>query len=359
MNILGISAGFHDAAVAVINDSGQILFAAHSERYSKRKNDPDIHQDLIWDLSDCRHIDHIAYYERPWLKQLRQLYSGQGVEWSKLTARQIIKKQLQGYFSYTPISSHSHHLAHAAGGFQTSPFDRATVVVIDAVGEWDTATIWAAEYVDGRAQYRRLWRQLYPRSVGLFYSAVTQRIGLRPMDEEYITMGMSAYGTACYSNQLHAVCQDNLHAGLDQNFLPNARHPDIAASGQVVCEEMIYSIMRQAQSFGWSKNLVYSGGVALNCVANRKLGEYFEKIWIMPCPGDSGSSLGAAALVYRGPIQFRHAFWAESYLDRILYMPLWTTSWLVDSVVSPRVRQSLAPVRSGTAAYSQTREEQI
>jgi len=341
MNILGISAGFHDAAATVIDSHGQIVFAGHSERYSKIKNDPDIHHDLIWDLSRDRHIDHIAYYERPWLKQLRQLYSGQGIEWSKLTAGQILRQQLQGYFAHTPVSTHSHHLSHAAGGFQTSPFDRATVVVIDAVGEWDTVSIWAAEYVNGQAKYKRLWRQLYPHSIGLFYSAVTDRIGLRPMDEEYITMGMAAYGTACYSNQLHDIAQDNLHAGLDPEFLPDARNQDIAASAQVVCEEMIYSIMRQARSFGWSTNLVYSGGVALNCLANRKLGEYFEKIWIMPCPGDAGSSLGAAALVYGGRVSFAHA-----YLGRVIPGP-----YPVSAVVNDLLVNRLCGVASGAAEF--------
>ena len=341
MNILGISAGFHDAAATVINSNGDVVFAGHSERYSKQKNDPDLHEDLIWDLVDDCHIDHIAYYERPWLKQLRQWYSGQGVEWAKLTARQILGQQLRGFFSHVPISTHSHHLSHAAGGFQTSTFDRATVVVIDAVGEWDTVSIWGAEYRNGQAQYRKLWRQLYPHSIGLFYSAVTDRIGLRPMDEEYITMGMSAYGHACYSNQLHDIAQDNLHAGLDPEFLSGARNEDIAASAQVVCEEMIYSVMRQARSFGWSTNLVYSGGVALNCLANRKLGEYFEKIWIMPCPGDAGNSLGAAALAYGGRVSFTHA-----YLGRVIPGP-----YPVHAVVNDLLANRICGVASGAAEF--------
>ena len=341
MNILGISAGFHDAAATVINSSGQILFAGHSERYSKIKNDPDIHLDLIMDLAEDRHIDHIAYYETPWKKQLRQLYSGQGLEWLKLTAGQILWRQLKGCFPGVPISTHNHHLSHAAGGFQTSPFDRATVVVIDAIGEWDTVTVWGAEYVNGQATYKRLWRQFYPKSIGLFYSAVTDRIGLRPMDEEYITMGMAAYGTACYSNQLHAISQDNLHAGLDPEFLSGARNEDIAASAQVVCEEMIYSVMRRARSFGWSTNLVYSGGVALNCLANRNLGEYFEKIWIMPCPGDAGSSLGAAALAYGKQVQFNHA-----YLGRVI-----PGEYPVDAVVHDLLANRLCGVASGAAEF--------
>ena len=177
MNILGISAGFHDAAAAVINQSGDILFAGHSERYSKQKNDADLCAGLLDDviryndygpMSDTPEI--VAYYERPWLKQIRQLYAGQGIEWDKITVNQILKSQLKGKITPKHVHSFNHHLSHAAGGFQTSPYDRATVVVIDAIGEWDTISIWGAEYDrTGRARYRRLWAQRYPHSLGLFY----------------------------------------------------------------------------------------------------------------------------------------------------------------------------------------------
>jgi len=339
-NILGISAGFHDAAASVINTKGEILFAGHSERYSKKKNDADIHPGLLCELGQYS-IHHVAYYERPWNKQLRQLYSGQGIEWSKLTVNQILTTQLQGYFEQATVSSHNHHLSHAAGGFQTSSFDRATVVVIDAIGEWDTVSIWGAEYQNGRAQYKQLWRQQYPHSIGLFYTAVTDRVGLKPMEDEYVLMGMAAYGQACYSNQLHEIAQDNLHAGIDPEFLSGAQNEDIAASAQVVCEEMIYNVMRRARSFAWSTNLVYSGGVALNCLANRNLGEYFEKIWIMPCPGDSGSSLGAAALAYGGRLQFDHA-----YLGHDIGGP-----YPVDAVLHSLLDDRICGVASGKAEF--------
>jgi len=182
MNILGISAGFHDAAATVINQDGEILFAGHAERYSKIKNDPDIHIDLIAELGQYT-IDHVAYYETPWKKQLRQLYSGQGIEWNKLSTKNILKNQLQGFYHGATVSTHSHHLSHAAAGFQTSIFDKATVVVIDAIGEWDTISIWGAHYVNGQAQYHRLWTQRYPHSIGLFYSAMTQRVRLKPNEE--------------------------------------------------------------------------------------------------------------------------------------------------------------------------------
>ena len=110
MNILGISAGFHDAAATVISD-GEIVYAGHAERYSKCKNDPDLNVEMLFDLARGRHIDHIAYYETPWKKQLRQLYSGQGIEWSKLTTRQVLNKQLGGFFSEVPVTTHNHHLS--------------------------------------------------------------------------------------------------------------------------------------------------------------------------------------------------------------------------------------------------------
>jgi carbamoyltransferase len=348
-NILGISAGFHDAAASVINTKGEILFAGHSERYSKKKNDPDIHPGLLCDLGHYS-INHVAYYERPWNKQLRQLYSGQGIEWSKLTVNQILTTQLQGYFEHATVSSHNHHLSHAAGGFQTSTFDRATVVVIDAVGEWDTVSIWGAEYCNGQAQYRQLWRQQYPHSIGLFYTAMTDRIGLRPMEDEYVLMGMSAYGTSRVTKHLgELVIEDldeirlrqNFHAGVDENFLDLTENEDIATATQQVAETLIYSIMRRARDFGWSTNLVYSGGVALNCLANRNLGEYFEKIWIMPCPGDSGSSLGAAALAYGARLQFDHA-----YLGHDIGGP-----YPVDAVLHSLLDDRICGVASGKAEF--------
>ena len=318
MNILGISAGFHDAAATVLSPQGDILFAGHSERYSKKKNDADICLELLNEV-DMSTVGTIAYYERPWLKQLRQLYSGQGVEWNKITTRQVLEKQL-GYnrISGRKLTSTNHHLSHAAGGFQTSPFDRATVVVIDAVGEFDTITIWAAEYDKlGKANYKKLWSQRYPHSIGLFYSAATGRVGLRPLDEEYILMGMAAYGERGFGDLMkqdlvaddwNIRFRENLHTGLDIKYLGHVGDIDIAAGAQDLAEDLIMNVMARARGHGWSRNLVYAGGVALNCSANRRLGELFDNIWIMPCPGDAGSSLGAAAMAYGGRIDWRDAF---------------------------------------------------
>jgi len=321
MNILGISAGFHDAAATVLNNQGEILFAGHSERYSRIKNDPNIDTGLIVDIRGyCSYndIESIAYYETPWKKQLRQLYSGQGFEWNKLSARRIVQDQLHSMLTHkVPVITCNHHLSHAAAGFQTSPFDRATVVVIDAIGEWDTISIIGAEYVDGRATYKVLWKQKYPHSIGLFYTAMTQEAGLKPNEDEYILMGMSAYGSRVASawmkmrlvaDENEVIFRENLHTGSNYEWGRHFDDKDVASSAQDLCENLIYNVMRRAKDFNWSTNLCYMGGVALNCLANRNLGEYFEKIWIMPNPGDAGSSLGAAALAYGGRVEFKDAF---------------------------------------------------
>ena len=317
-NILGISAGFHDAAAAVINRSGDIIYAGHSERYSKQKSDPNICKEMMWDIWGYG-IDTVAYYERPLIKQLRQLYSGQGIEWNKLTTRSILEEQCRPFhLEDVKLKSYNHHACHAAAGFQTSTFDRATVVVIDAVGEFETITIWGAEYdAKGRAKYHKLWQQNYPHSIGLFYSAATERVGLRPMDEEYILMGMAAYGVNNVSNRMRFDLLDNeweirfrenLHTGLSLKYLSDYTDMDIAAGAQSLAEDLILNVMLRAKKFKWSNNLVYMGGVALNCAANARIGNYFDNIWIMPNPGDAGSSLGAAALAYGGRINWRSAF---------------------------------------------------
>jgi carbamoyltransferase len=317
-HILGVSAGFHDAALTVIDQHGDIKFAGHSERYSKQKNDANIDVELVREVLNYQ-IDHVAYYERPWVKQLRNLRTGQGIEWNNITVSQILKRQLPGMKYLPTASTHNHHLSHAAAGFQTSPYDRATVVVIDAIGEFDTISIWGAEYDrTGRATYKKLWGQRYPHSIGLFYSAITKRVGLHPLDEEYITMGMAGWGQPNWYQRMHRelianeddiVFADNLHTGVSDDFLDYATNEDLAASAQMLAETLILAVMKKARAFGFSNNLVYMGGVALNCLANRNLGDYFDNIWIMPCPGDAGSSLGAAALALG-----RKIHWTDAYL---------------------------------------------
>jgi carbamoyltransferase len=351
-HVLGISAGFHDAAATVINSHGDILFAGHSERYSKQKNSSLLDAGLLSELCKWKY-DTVAFYERPWMHNLQQWYSGQRHN-GPWTTRGVLHKHLGAWYQNPAENERSfpHHLSHAAAGFQTSPFDRATVVVIDAIGEFDTISIYGAEYNrTGRAVYKKLWGQKYPHSIGLFYSAITQRVGLHPLDEEYITMGMAAYGNSRFSQQLIASelidsvdeirFKSNLHIGLDPKAFNGYSDYDIAAGAQAVAEKLIYSVMQRAREFGWSSNLVYQGGVALNCLANKNLGNYFEKIWIMPCPGDAGSSLGAAALAYGRTIKFDHAFLGTEI----------SGDYPVDAIIDSLLGDKITGVASGRAEF--------
>ena len=312
MNYVGISCGFHDAALSVIDNTGNILFAGHSERYSMKKHDSELCLGIVNDAHSYINDEfEVHYYERPYVKAVRQFFAGQKLGPFSLTeiignynlfALGSMKNPRRG-----SVKTHNHHLCHAAAGFQTSPYEDATVVVIDAIGEMDTISIWDASYdKNGKATYKKIWGRRYPDSIGLFYSAMTARVGLRPLDEEYILMGMAAYGKPLYdlsmkglfSNFDSIMVKDNLHIGVDKNFLREADEMDIAASAQKVVEQLIELVIKKAKKLGKSDNLVYGGGVALNCLANRLIGQYYENIWIMPNPGDAGNSLGAAALGY-------------------------------------------------------------
>jgi carbamoyltransferase len=318
MNYIGISAGFHDASLSVIRD-GEILFAGHNERYSGIKNDKIIGPELVRDALQYVNGDYeLHYYERPLLKYLRQLRSGERPSLYNLFPQTHLTRGAYTNLGKKKIHTHSHHLSHAAAGFQTSNFVDATVVIVDAIGEFDTVSIWDARYDNNhKAVYKKIYSKKYPDSLGLFYSALTQRVGLKPNEEEYITMGMAAYGESNYYSDMHFELlnnsydlefKDNLHLGFPSDFLPHVSNEDLASSGQVLLENLLKRIMQRAKVNGYSRNLVYGGGVALNCLANRFLGDYFENIWIMPNPGDAGSSLGCAALAYGHRVNWRNSF---------------------------------------------------
>jgi carbamoyltransferase len=352
MNILGISAGFHDAGITLIND-GEIKFAAHAERYSKRKHDSELNVEILNDCFNRYGVpQRIAYYERPWLKKTRQLYAGQYRDIFEPSIKHKLE-QIWSRETMPKIEYYGHHLSHAAAGFQTSPFTDATVVVIDAIGEWDTITIWHAYYDDqGRAQYQKLWSRKYPHSIGLMYSAFTQQAGLRPLDEEYILMGMAGWGTrtnlrdlrlrkSLLSDEKDIIFKHNLHLGLTEDIVYPSDNMDMAASVQELTEDLISSVMIKASDVGLSSNLVYMGGVALNCSANRILGEYFDRIWIMPCPGDAGSSLGAAALAWGQRLDWRNAFLGYDI----------TGPYPVKDILSQLVTNKIVGVASGRAEF--------
>ena len=356
MNYIGISAGFHDAALSIVDNSGNILFAGHSERYNKHKHTKHLGIDIIEDAKPYLTSSDIEvhYYERPLIKYLRQLRSGEKTMISSLSAREIIGTGLLHRLEdgrKSKIHTHNHHLSHAAAGFQTSPYTDATVVVIDAIGEFDTITIWNAYYdKNGVAQYKKLWGQQYPDSIGLFYSAMTKRAGLSPMDEEYILMGMSAYGnilplkemsTSLIKSYKNIVFNDNLHIGVPDDFIKDANVMDIAYSTQLIAEQLITSVISKARMLSSSKNLVYGGGVALNCLANRLLGDYYDNIWIMPNPGDAGSSLGACALGYGKQLN-----WTSAYLGHTI-----PGDYPVNRLLDNLITTGIVGVASGRAEF--------
>ena len=283
--ILGLSEGFHDAGATLIQD-GNILSATHAERISRVKNDRWLHYTQIDDA------DTTAFYEKDWLKRTRQIYAGQPY------AKPRIKTDVSFY----------HHQSHAAAGFYTSKFDECNILVVDAIGEWDTVSVWKGWTKNDKPQMKKIKSFKYPYSIGLFYSAITKYLGLRPMEDEYITMGMAAFGFPTETLLMENILENvNCHKGLPD--IPELRYiskENLASSAQSVVEAKLTNLVLKHCP---SRNLVMMGGVALNCVANSKIAGLGKNIWIMPNPGDCGSSLGAAALAYGKKLK-----WIDPYL---------------------------------------------
>ena len=333
MIILGVNETSHDASLSLIKD-GEILFAGHSERYSKEKNDWYIADGLIEDALSYGAPDAIAYYEKPLLKASRLLLRGGSGEWKP-------RFNIPGI----PKKSFSHHYSHAAAGYYTSKFNDAAIVVLDAIGEYNTSTIWVGEGEKIKLKYK----QNYPVSFGLFYSAFTQLIGLMPNQEEYIMMGMAAHGDwkryykevddyfPSYDKQKY-----NFHKGItDWGWVSEQDKFDIAAAVQVVYEQRLNQFMRMAKSLTGKNNLVFMGGCALNSSANTLLWNIFDMIWIMPNPGDAGSSLGAAAALYG-----KHLDWETPYLGYDL-----GGEYPVQKIVDGILKDGIVAVASGKAEY--------
>ena len=240
MRIVGISEGFHDAAMCVLIDN-KIYHASHSERFSRLKNDKWIHKKQF---PYMKSKPIVAYYEKPLWKNLRRLYAGQ--KWQSVDREYDV--------------SFPHHKSHAAAGYYTAPFDDCNVLVIDSIGEWDTVSIWEGK--DNKLKKIKSWK--YPYSLGLLYSAITKRIGLKPNEDEYITMGMAAYGHKTYN--LEDLLEENNHWGVG-NLLPDAKNEDLALSVQLLYESKLLELVKMCPK----KNLVIMGGCALNCSANSKI----------------------------------------------------------------------------------------
>ena len=342
MNILGISAFYHDSAAALVSD-GQIRSAVQEERFSRKKHDHRFPRQAIeYCLSEAQltpdQLDHVVFYDKPFVKFERLLetylaYAPYGFRsflqaiplWikEKLWIPDIIQKELDYAGS---ILFSDHHDSHAASAFFPSPFSSAAIMTIDGVGEWTTAS-WGI----GRDNYFELAEEIrFPHSLGLLYSAFTYYLGFKVNSGEYKVMGLAPYGEPRYVDLIMDHLMDlksdgsfrfdmsyfNYCAGLTMTndkfhrlFGGQPRQPetdltqkemDLARSVQEVTEEVMLKQARHVRQQSSEPNLCLAGGVALNCVGNGKIlrERIFDNIWIQPAAGDAGGALGAALDVY-------------------------------------------------------------
>ena len=322
MRYLGINCLNHDAAMAIVEDD-KIIWAAHAERYSQIKNDKFLNSYIISEAHMNGPWDCVVYFERPILKKARQLVATQysrAFDYKKLPS--VYLKQ----FNIKIDEYVSHHESHMAGGYYTAPFDDANILTIDAIGEFETLTVWDND--------KKIHSMKYPYSVGLLYSAITDRIGLKANEEEYITMGMAAYGKPNYTTAIKKLFKTNLHKGC-RDFLPWAKPFELAASVQKVYEEILLKLV---DKYCKKDNLILSGGCALNCVANSLVK---KNIWIMPNPGDSGSALGCIPAVTKKKLKWEGPFLGTNIEGE----------YPVDSIIKEIRSQDMCGVANGRAEY--------
>ncbi len=368
MNILGISCFYHDAAAALLAD-GRLVAAAHEERFTRKRHDPDLPVRAVRyclenagiQISD---LDYVAFYDKPFIKLERILttyvatfprslpsFTKSMPVWlkEKLWIPSAIRKEL-GYEGEVLFAEH--HQSHAASAFLASPFEEAAILTCDGVGEWATTTQGV-----GRGETFELHKEIrFPHSLGLLYSAFTYYLGFKVNSAEYKVMGAAPYGTPRYVDVILKELVDLREDGsfkLNMRYfaydygltMTNARfaelfgHPvrsmeskmeqfhwDMAASIQKVTEEVVLRMARDLHRRTGMRKLCMAGGVALNCVANGRIlreGPY-EDLWVQPAAGDAGGALGAALFVYnavlRKPRAFRmdHAFWGPAYSDETI-----------------------------------------
>jgi carbamoyltransferase len=269
---VGFTQGFHTESLAIIDENG--LFDFYPKGF-----DPFIVT-----------TDNIAFFEKPFLKRTRQFYAGQ-----YKTAFKPLKLKLKPkYYFY-------HHLCHAANAFQQSPYDSANIVVSDSIGEWDTLTTWKASYdAYGNAMYEKTNNRSYPFSIGLFYSSITQLIGLKPNSEENKLIEFAEKGifNADLQKMLHnQLVYRNNHRGC-LGMYPYYSKKDIAYNAQFTLETYLELFFKKG-------NNCFSGGVAFNKTFVDKMRKKSYIIYVPDNPGDAGSAIGAAALLYRKKIKSR------------------------------------------------------
>jgi carbamoyltransferase len=345
MVIVGISAYYHDSAVALIRD-GEVVAAAQEERFTRKKHDAAFPINALrFCLSHAGvtpdEIAHVVFYDKPFLKFERLLetylfFAPRGFSsfrlamplWlrEKLFLKSLLEKELKKLASkvdwYGKLLFSEHHLSHAASAYFASPFDEAAVLTLDGVGEWATSSL-----ALGRGNDLKIIKEIhFPHSIGLLYSAFTYHLGFKVNSGEYKVMGLAPYGEPKYVQKIYDHLIDVKPDGsfrLDLDYfdyctgltMTNARfgelfdmparkpeqqltqrHMDMAASLQVVTEEVMLKLARAVAQETGMRNLCLAGGVALNCVANGKLLRegIFDNIWIQPAAGDAGGALGAA-----------------------------------------------------------------
>jgi carbamoyltransferase len=290
MNYWGINALNHGSSLTVLSNDG----------FDKIDSDKDqLSQSDVTDMIDkYSRPDRIFWYEQPWLKKARQLYAGQygtAFDMSTLPSKHLKKLGLDRIpITYTP-----HHASHAAAGYYTSPFNHCAVVVLDAIGEFECASIWEGSH----GELKKVWSRNYPHSLGLFYSAFTKLIGLKPIKEEYLLQRMSTQGdpkryyrdVKKYVNFTVKMTK-NLHRGVT-DWPYHIETPqdefDLAAAVQRVFEEQISAVMLNARQLIDTDSLVYMGGCAMNSQANEYEVKAWKYVWSLPNPGDPSSSIGA------------------------------------------------------------------
>lgn len=246
--------------------------------------------------------DRIFWYERPWVKKARQIYAGQYD--TAFSLDNLPRRKLKEWgLSYAPVTYTPHHASHAAAGYYTSPFNHCAVVVLDAIGEFECATIWNCVH----GEMTKVWSRSYPHSLGLFYSAFTKMIGLTPIRDEYILQQMATLGDASkFRNEVNEYFGPgivdlayNFHRGVgnwDIGGWTVEDQCDLAAAVQERFEVEVGKVMIKAKELTNADCLVYMGGCAMNSTANKKVVEpMFKHIWSLPNPGDPSSAIGAVA----------------------------------------------------------------
>lgn len=355
MRILGISAFYHDSAAALVED-GRLVAAAQEERFTRKKHDAGFPGQAVrycLDAAGCTpaDIDHVVFYDKPFLKLERLLetylaFAPRGFQsfrmampvWmkEKLFQKRLLREALDDVVEAAGNGARidwderllftEHHHSHAASAFFASPFDEAAILTMDGVGEWATTSAGL-----GRGNHLEILKEIhFPHSLGLLYSAFTYYTGFKVNSGEYKIMGLAPYGEPRFADLIFEHLIDLKSDGsfrLDLDYFDYAtgltmtnarfdalfggpprsaedrvtqREMDLAASIQVVTEEVVLRMARALAAETGQRNLCLAGGVALNCVANGKLlrDGCFENIWIQPAAGDAGGAVGAALAAY-------------------------------------------------------------